>query len=69
MVQQPELEDWDDNDNPDLLNETDIDPWEDLDEEELDLLDEMREAAEREWLIPQSWFDDGGDGARDQPDG
>jgi len=71
MVQNPEPdfpEDWDDED-PDLLNETDIDPFDDLEEEELDLIAEMREAAEREWLVPQTWYDDGGDGPRDQDDG
>ena len=62
--------DWDDED-PDLLNSADFDPFDDLDEEERDLIAEMmEEAAEREWLIPQTWFDDGGgDGTHDQADG
>jgi len=60
---------WEDDEDPDLLNSGDFDPYDDLDEAEQDLIDEMREAAEREWLIPQTWLDDGGDGARDQPDG
>jgi len=61
--------DWDDED-PDLLNSADFDPFDDLDEEERDLIAEMmEEAAEREWLIPQTRFDDGGDGTHDQADG
>ena len=73
MVHDPEPgadypEDWDDED-ADLLNESDFDPFDDLDEAEADLIAEMREAADREWLIPDSWYDDGGNDTRDQPDG
>jgi len=48
---------------------SDFDPFDDLDDEELELIQEIREAAEREWLIPDSWYDDGDDTRDQQPDG
>lgn len=57
----PDFDDWDDDQ---FLSEDD---FSDLDEEELDLIQEMREAAANEWLVPQEWLDE--DDTRDQPDG
>jgi hypothetical protein len=56
-------EDWDENDDQFLLFEDDFDSK--FEEEELDLLQEMREeAAAGEWIVAAEWLDE-----RDQPDG